>query len=158
MLKINYMTEAKGAIDELNCHLGKAIAMAKIDLSEIVEELIELQRNNFLVSDSLNNETKINSKSISFLENKVKKYKEIVGKFDGFILQGGSLLSAEIHIARAVNRRLFRQVTYCSATGIDVDSIIFDYLNKLSGYLFTLSKYINHRLGIEEIKVYEDQK
>lgn len=156
MLKINYMIEAKGVIDELNCHLGKAAAMAKIDLPEVVEEVIEIQRNNFLVSYSLNNETKINSKNISFIENKEKKYKEIVGKFDGFILQGGSLLGAEIHIARAVNRRLFRQVTYCSATGIHVDSVIFDYLNKLSSYLFILSKYINHRLGVEEIKVYGD--
>lgn len=156
MLKINYMTEAKGVIDELNCHLGKAAAIAKIDLPEVVEEIIEIQRNNFLVSYSLNNKTKIEREKINFLEKKEEEYRKIVGGFTGFLLQGGSLLGAEIHVARAVNRRLFRQITYCSATGINVDSIIYDYLNKLSGYLFTLSKYINHRLGVEEIKVYED--
>ncbi|WP_028855522.1 ATP:cob(I)alamin adenosyltransferase [Psychrilyobacter atlanticus] len=156
MLKINYVIEAKGVIDELNCHLGKAAAIAKIDLPEVVEEIIEIQRNNFMVSYSLNNETKIKREKVDFLETKEEEYRKIVGGFTGFILQGGSLLGAEIHIARAVNRRLFRQVTYCSATGIDIDSVIFDYLNKLSSYLFTLSKYINHRLGVEEIKVYED--
>lgn len=150
------MIEAKGVIDELNCHLGKAAAMAKIDLPQVVEEIIKIQRNNFLVSYSLNNETKIERENINFLEKKEGEYRKIVGGFTGFILQGGSLLGAEIHIARAVNRRLFRQITYCSATGIDIDSVIFDYLNKLSGYLFTLSKYINYRLGVEETKVYED--
>ena len=156
MLKINYLTEAKGVIDELNCHLGKAVIIAKTDFPELVEEIIEIQKNNFLVVSYLSNGTNIDIEKINFLEKKEGEYRKIVGGFSGFILQGGSLLGAEIHIARAVNRRLFRKATYCSATKIHVDRSIFEYLNKLSDYFFTLSKYINHKLGVEEIKAYED--
>ena len=58
-----------------------------------------------------------------------------------FILPGGSILSSYCHIARCVCRRSER-LTIETAEIQEVSPIIIEFLNRLSDYLFVLSRKV----------------
>jgi len=66
-----------------------------------------------------------------------------------FVIPGDSTFAAFCHIARTVCRRAERRVNEL-ALQVDIDILILIYLNRLSDYLFTLSRKIANDLGTEE--------
>jgi cob(I)alamin adenosyltransferase len=68
-----------------------------------------------------------------------------------FILPGGSVLVAQIHISRTVARRAERNVVALNEIEA-IEGIIIQYLNRLSDYLFTLGRFMAQETGVEEIK------
>lgn len=68
-----------------------------------------------------------------------------------FILPGGHPAISTTHIARTVCRRAERRVI---ETGLQDDNtrVVTKYLNRLSDYLFTLSRHIAYKYGIEEVR------
>jgi cob(I)alamin adenosyltransferase len=68
-----------------------------------------------------------------------------------FILPGGNILVSYCHIARCVCRRAERAVLRLNEAE-ESPEIIYKFLNRLSDYLFQLSRLISLELDIEEIK------
>ena len=66
-----------------------------------------------------------------------------------FILPGGSVGGAALHLARTVCRRSERCVVRL-ATAESINPEILRYLNRLSDLLFVLARLVNHRLGQPE--------
>jgi cob(I)alamin adenosyltransferase len=66
-----------------------------------------------------------------------------------FILPGGHLLSSYCHIARCVCRRAER-LTIEISDQIQVNPKIIQYLNRLSDYLFVLSRKVLSDLEVPE--------
>lgn len=90
----------------------------------------------------------IDEKDVKFLENEMAKYEEVVrasGGLNKFVRPGGSEISARLHIARTVCRRVERRVVGFVDGGdfnIDVRGLlrkILKYLNRLSDLLFVLA-------------------
>jgi cob(I)alamin adenosyltransferase len=67
-----------------------------------------------------------------------------------FILPGGHIYVSYCHIARTVCRRAERLAVALHNTS-QVYPIVIKYLNRLSDYLFTLSRKMARDLGAEEI-------
>jgi cob(I)alamin adenosyltransferase len=67
-----------------------------------------------------------------------------------FILPGGNLKVSQIHIARCVCRRAERLVVALH-TEQAVAPLVLLYLNRLSDYLFVLSRKVAKELNSEEI-------
>ena len=67
-----------------------------------------------------------------------------------FILPGGHPTVSYCHIARCVCRRAERSVVALNSTE-EVSSILIQYLNRLSDYLFVLSRWIGQKLDAEEL-------
>ena len=67
-----------------------------------------------------------------------------------FILPGGSLAGAMLHLARTVCRRAERRVIGLGAGA--ADPILIVYLNRLSDLLFVMARAVNHRAGQPEIE------
>jgi cob(I)alamin adenosyltransferase len=67
-----------------------------------------------------------------------------------FILPGGHILVSYCHIARCVCRRAERSVLKLNSSE-NIPDIIFKFLNRLSDYLFVLSRLVSLELDIEEI-------
>ena len=67
-----------------------------------------------------------------------------------FILPGGHTIVSYCHIARTVCRRCERIVIELSENE-QLPSIIPQYLNRLSDYLFVLSRKLSFDLGVDEI-------
>ena len=69
-----------------------------------------------------------------------------------FILPGGTLAAAQIHLARTVCRRARaadRQARR-GRNGEDVSASLIIYLNRLSDLLFVLARVVNHRAGVAD--------
>jgi cob(I)alamin adenosyltransferase len=73
------------------------------------------------------------------LETWIDKLNDQLSPLKSFILPGGSILCAHIHVARTVCRRAERQI--CSLNKIEpVSSSILQYINRLSDLLFVMAR------------------
>lgn len=68
-----------------------------------------------------------------------------------FILPGGHTVVSQLHIARCVCRRSERACVRLELESIEIGPRILPYLNRLSDYLFVLSRYISKQLNVSEI-------
>ncbi|TVR82235.1 MAG: cob(I)yrinic acid a,c-diamide adenosyltransferase [Chitinophagaceae bacterium] len=154
--KYHLRIEAYGTIDELNAHLGMIMSF---DEKKLVSEKLRLiQDRLFTIGSSLAadpEKTKmvipdLKEEDITFLENEIDKMESELPSLKNFILPGGNSLSASIHIARCVCRRAERNVVHLSEEHFTETKVII-YLNRLSDYLFVLSRWITFTYGLEEI-------
>ena len=67
-----------------------------------------------------------------------------------FILPGGNTTISYCHIARCICRRAERLVVNLPKDTMQFDLILM-YLNRLSDYLFVLSRYLGKQLDAKEI-------
>ena len=86
----------------------------------------------------------------SFLELNIKKYNENLPPLKEFILPGGNKLCAQLHINRAVSRRVERACVALSGEGVSVKNWL-PYLNRLSDYFFVLARNVSSKKGAKEI-------
>ena len=83
----------------------------------------------------------MNSDCTKKLEKSIDKIQNLLPEMKNFILPGGSILSSYCHIARCVCRRAER-LTIETAEIQQVSPIIIEFLNRLSDYLFVLSRKV----------------
>ena len=127
--------EAYGTTDELNSQVGLLISLDEFNWFN--DELLVIQDRLFTIVD------------VEFLENKIDEMQHILPELKNFILPGGSVFNAHCHVARCICRRAERCVSQLSEVE-KVEAIILQYLNRLSDYLFVLSRMINHKLNKPE--------
>jgi cob(I)alamin adenosyltransferase len=85
------------------------------------------------------------------LENEMDLMDKELLPMKSFILPGGHLAASSLHIARCVCRRAERICVHMQNDGAEVPDLIIKYLNRLSDYLFVLSRYAAHQLKVAEI-------
>lgn len=91
------------------------------------------------------------TKCISVIEDEIDRMEAILPPAKSFLLPGGHILVSYCHIARCVCRRTERSVLSLNNTE-NIPEIIFIFLNRLSDYLFILSRILSLELDIEEIR------
>lgn len=89
--------------------------------------------------------------STTVLEKEIDEMEKVLKPLNSLILPGGNILVSYCHIARCVCRRAERSVLRLNKTEKTPD-IIYKFLNRLSDYLFVLSRKICLELDIEEVK------
>lgn len=141
---------AYGAVDETNSFLGLAAAYCPDpDLRQRIErvqgELFEVGADLATPLDAKTSYVvRVNPAKIESLEQEIDAWEEELPPLQNFILPGGSLTGATLHIARTVCRRAERAVAALAETeAIQPDTQ--RYLNRLSDWLFVLARVINHR-------------
>jgi cob(I)alamin adenosyltransferase len=148
--------EAYGTVDELNSHIG--LLRDVIEEKSIVELLLNIQDRLFtigshLAADPIKNKMQlppIFEDDIVALENAIDKINELVPEMKAFVLPGGHIYISYCHIARCVCRRAERAVLRL-AENEKVDNVHPKYLNRLSDYLFMLSRWLTLQLKANEI-------
>lgn len=148
--------EAYGTIDELNSHVG--LLRDCIKSKKVLKFLIEIQDRLFtigshLAADPTKNKMKlpeIFEEDILLLEKEIDNISENIPPMKSFVLPGGHTIVSQCHIARCVCRRAERAVVHLSEKE-KVDFIHVKYLNRLSDYIFMLSRSFAFELGVEEI-------
>lgn len=154
--KYHLRIEAYGTVDELNSHIG--LIRDQEMKKETKEFLIQIQDNLFVIGSNLAKEpgkdkVKIPTISESDIEDLEKKMDEMnaeLPEMKFFVLPGGHTTVSYCHVARCVCRRAERVCVHL-AQNSEVDSIITRYLNRLSDYLFVLSRKFTQDLKAEEI-------
>ena len=147
--------ESYGTVDELNSHIG--LLRDLITDSAITPVLLEIQDRLFTIGSQLAADP-VKSKmelpelfetDITFLETQIDAMDEGLPPMKFFVLPGGHPTVSHCHIARCVCRRAERLVTHLSENE-PTDPKIMAYMNRLSDYLFMLSRKLSHDLGAEE--------
>jgi len=90
------------------------------------------------------------------LEDEIDRHTHTLPELKNFILPGGSNLGSHAHVARCVCRRAERLVVHL-AEHEEIETLIVQYLNRLSDYLFILARFIDHASGNPEI-IWEPRK
>jgi cob(I)alamin adenosyltransferase len=88
---------------------------------------------------------------ILILEREIDNMQSELPPQTGFILPGGHIIISYCHLARCVCRRVERRVLSLMESE-NLNPIIPKFLNRLSDYLFILSRYIALEIDIQEIK------
>lgn len=153
--KFDIRIEAYGTVDELNSNIG-LIRSQEID-EHSKEILIEIQDRLFtlgslLAADPKKNKMvlpKISETDIKLLENEIDEMDKTLPEMKSFVLPGGNTTVSFTHIARCVCRRAERCVLRLNEES-EVDELIYKYLNRLSDYLFTLSRKFAIDLNVTE--------
>lgn len=154
--KANKKIEAYGNVDELNSWIGLLRDQEVNQKRHLL--LIEIQDRLFTIGSHLANEG--GERQFSIPEIKVSDYERLEKAIDemneelppmkNFILPGGNPVISYTHIARTVCRRAERGVVALSELEA-VEEVIVTYLNRLSDYLFVLSRMVTKELNATEV-------
>lgn len=145
-----------GTVDELNSQIGVALAMGLCE--RLAEALMQIQNELFDLGSDLCflEEDKgkwpipqIEERHVTKLEALIDEMTAVVGPLENFILPGGSLGAAQLHVARTVCRRAEREASTL-AREQGVGPHVLSYLNRLSDALFVMARFENHQRGVPE--------
>ncbi len=145
--------EAYGTMDELNAFLGRAIAEG---VAERMRPMLHRIQNNLfdlgaeLALEEIPSPPRIREESIREMEQWIDELTGELPPLSQFILPGGSLSAATLHIARTVCRRAERRVVSLKES-VPVNPAILRYLNRLSDLLFVMSRFQNQSDGLEDV-------
>lgn len=155
VLKCDLRIDAYGTVDELNSWIG-LLRDQEID-NQTIETLVEIQDRLFtlgaiLASDPEKSKMKIpelSEEDIAFLENQIDEMDYVLPEMKKFILPGGNFVVSYCHITRCVCRHAERLIVQLAAEE-SVPEITIKYMNRLSDFLFVLSRKLSQDLGAEE--------
>ena len=154
--KASARVEAYGTVDELNATVGFARAYGLDPATEAVLEQVQVDL--FCLGAELacvpGKEGKLSMKpidgdDIERLEKAIDASEAQLAPLTNFVLPGGSLHAASLHLARTVCRRAERAVLAISDSEVRHELIV--YLNRLSDLLFSLARTENRAKNIPDI-------
>lgn len=153
--KADLRIDTYGTIDELNSYLGllrdqEVNKKRKDFLVEIQDRLFTI--GSILATEPGNTKVKIPHlvpADIEVLEKEIDVMDAALPPMRFFVLPGGHASVSFCHIARTVCRRAERLVIALNATET-IDVLVIQYLNRLSDYLFMLSRMMTQELNVEE--------
>jgi cob(I)alamin adenosyltransferase len=158
VLKSDPRIEAYGTVDELNSYIGVVSDYCNDEHSKII--LKEIQDRLFTIGSELacdpQKETKmkvpdLHESDIELLEKEMDLMDSQLPQMKHFILPGGLPAVSFAHVARCVCRRAERCCVNLKEHDGAVAPLIIKYLNRLSDYLFMLSRYIGMKNNAPEI-------
>lgn len=161
--KADIRIDSYGTVDELNSWIGlvrdQEVNASRRDL------LKEIQDRLFTVGATLATDPTagpprkampdIAEGDITLLEQAMDAMDAQLPELRLFVLPGGHESVSYAHLARTVCRRAERLVialnNESSRLGVPIDPLVIQYLNRLSDYLFVLSRKMTQELGVEEV-------
>lgn len=148
--------ESYGTVDELNSYLG--LLRDHVGTIEgLQDEITGIQEILFTLGSHLAAEPgkanvwlpDLETSQVDFLERRMDEMNEVLPEMRNFVLPGGHPAVSVCHIARCVCRRAERLCVHLSEES-EVNSLIVIYLNRLSDYLFVLSRKLSQDFGADE--------
>jgi cob(I)alamin adenosyltransferase len=153
--KYDLRIESYGTVDELNSRLG-VLRDQEIGV-DYRNQIIDIQQVLFTIGSHLAvgkegssmKLPELKTTHIETLEHQIDAMDEVLPPMRFFVLPGGHQAVSFAHVARCVCRRAERLVVHLSSEE-QVNPLIMTYLNRLSDYLFTLSRKIAFDLKVDE--------
>lgn len=155
--KTHARLEAYGTVDELNANLGLLVTYLaeerdRLFVSAVQDKLFSV--GSHLATDQdkmkLHDVSIITPDDVAFMEAEIDAADEMLSTLRWFVIPGGSRGSAICHVCRTVCRRAERRILSLTED-YEIDANLLAYVNRLSDYLFVLSRKINFLEKKEEI-------
>lgn len=157
--KTDVRVEAYGTVDELNAHIGLLMAecepldsAAAAVLQRISSQLFDL--GSYLASVSGEKDAMLpppGAEKVAELEKEIDLLDSTLEPFRCFLLPAGHHAAAQAHVARTVARRAERRIIDVADAGLAVDPSALKWINRLSDYLFALSRHLNRITSTPEV-------
>jgi len=152
--KVDLRVTAYGTVDEANSFLGVAVAACGVGDDDPKAMLLRIQNDLFDVGADLctpgkpgehvGDALRVTSVQTQWLEAKIDELNADLSALTSFVLPGGTVLAAHLHVARAVVRRAERCVVELGGQiGSGEVAEPVRYLNRLSDLLFVLARHVN---------------
>jgi len=146
--------ETGGDIDELDAIIGIVRSMTLPDGADAILQTVQERLLNIGVTvatpDGVNARVpKICNEDILKLENEIDALQAQLPPLARFVFPGGSITGAQLHLARAVARRVERRCVALSRTCVVAPELI-RWLNRLSDLLFVLARFVNKKQFVIE--------
>lgn len=140
---------AIGSVDELNSHLGVLLAETLPD--GVRAELLHIQNDLFDLGGMLASPgAPFDAAKLARLDTAIVHYNAALPPLREFILPGGTRAAALCHVARTVARRAERDLLHLMHNeAIPREGL--QYLNRLSDFLFVLSRTLNRAVHQNEL-------
>jgi cob(I)alamin adenosyltransferase len=148
--------ESYGTVDELNSYIGllrhREIGAENQEvLGEVQDRLFTL--GSILATDPSKSNMKVPElidSDVELLEKEIDRMMETLPEMRSFVLPGGNDSVAFCHIGRCVCRRAERLAVQLNEEEA-IDKLVITYLNRLSDYLFALSRLISQKDNALEV-------
>jgi cob(I)alamin adenosyltransferase len=151
--KLDERIAAFSAVDELNAAVGVVLAgdtpaQVREVLTRVQNELFDLGAD---LSVPLEHEgrLRVTQAQVDALERDCDRFNEALPELRSFVLPGGGLTAARLHVARTVCRRAEREALAASRVH-ELNLVVLAFLNRLSDLLFILARTVNAAEGREE--------
>jgi len=147
--KTHVRLEAYGTVDELNAQLGLLVTYLTDEKDKDI--VLKVQNKLFTIGSHLATDQEkvelrkasiITPEDIAELEQEIDIVDEALPPLRAFVIPGGSRGAAVCHVCRTVCRRAERRILALSEE-YEVSFEVLSYMNRLSDYLFVLSRRIN---------------
>ncbi|MBI1385273.1 MAG: cob(I)yrinic acid a,c-diamide adenosyltransferase [Rhizobiales bacterium] len=146
--------EAYGTVDEANAAIGVARLTLEAEWPTLAAMLLRIQNDLFdLGADLCTPDTgeplayeplRVLAGQVTRLEREIDELNADLAPLRSFVLPGGTLAAAHLHVARTVCRRAERRmVELADQPGETVGEAALHYVNRLSDFLFVASRYVN---------------
>lgn len=156
VLKSDGRIDAYGTVDELIAWCG--LLRDSFPVKVYTDLLIKIQDRLMVAASLLATDDRefekhlphLSEKDILLLEVEIDRMESMLPPLNSFVLPGGHTAVSYCHVARTVCRRAERKTIYLAEISY-IDPLVIKYLNRLSDFLFVLSRLISRELGAEEI-------
>lgn len=157
--KTHLRLEAYGTIDELNAHIGMLISLIKDgndkELLQYVQHKL-FSVGSYLATDqsqtALHVESRVSEDTVRKLEYAIDEIDSSLPKLTEFVLPGGAFEASVCHVCRTICRRAERRILALEAEeGCLIEEGVKQFVNRLSDYLFILSRKLNQITQHDEI-------
>jgi cob(I)alamin adenosyltransferase len=157
--------ECVGSIDELSSFLGLARSVLLAEEGEsgrpqvraLATRLTQIQRELYVLGAELGRRevgevsaaSRITAEYVDALDRAIDEVDASLPKLRAFILPGGGVVAAHLHVARAICRRAERHAVRL-ASGESMGPQVLPYLNRLSLALFSMARLATHLAGAQD--------
>jgi cob(I)alamin adenosyltransferase len=143
-------TEAYGSLDEAASALGLARSLCE-EGSELAGDIVRLQDDMFIAGAELatapeaserleDGVTRVTERMVAELESLIDRYMERVELPPKFVIPGGTQLSAQLDLARAIVRRAERRVVELERADGLASGVVLRFLNRASDLVFAMAR------------------
>ena len=145
--KLDCRIGAFGTVDELNAHIGHAMAGELPDdfraaLERVQNELFDVGADLSVPYGVGDGRLRVTDQQIADLERDCDRFNADLPELKSFVLPGGTEAAARLHVARTTCRRAERDALSTSRE-VDINPLVLVYLNRLSDLLFILARGAN---------------
>ena len=152
VVKSDRRTEAYGALDEAASQLGAARALCGPGEAELAADILRLQDDLFIAGAELatapeaaerlrDGVSRVTPEMAAELEQAIDRYMGRVELPPKFVIPGGTRLSAQLDVARAVIRRAERRTVALAEAGGLASQELLRFLNRASDAAYAMARF-----------------
>lgn len=144
--------DAYGTVDEAASILGVARSLCGEDHAELAADILRLQDQLFILGAELATDpeaaerleggvSQVTEEMVAELERGIDRYMSRVELAPKFTIPGGTTLSAQLDVARAVIRRAERRLVQLAGEDSLASDVPLHFLNRASDYVFAMARF-----------------